>query len=344
MPENNLHVKEAAQLLANGKLVAFPTETVYGLGADASNEDALTALFAIKGRPNKHPVIVHLGEHEQVGDWCSELPEAAIVLGKMFWPGPMTLVLKKADHVHDLVTGGQDTVALRIPSHPLALELLREFGKGVAAPSANRFGRISPTSAEDVKAEFGNELGMILDGGACQVGIESTIIDVSGPIPRILRPGMILIESIYVALYELGLKVPDANRDDTPRVPGSMPAHYSPSTPLKLFPSTNLIQAVEKLEREGQEVAVLSFQSAPMLQKRWLTASRFPTHYAHSLYKNLRKLDSFGSDLIIIEQPPLESDWDGINDRLQRASGRGSDSTGTGPDSSLNEMEVCDGP
>lgn len=331
MTEENLAVKEAAQILASGRLLAFPTETVYGLGADASNAEALEALFKAKGRPTKHPVIVHLAEHEQVGDWCADLPEAAIVLGKLFWPGPMTLVLKKAEHVHDMITGGQDTVAIRIPSHPLAQELLKEFGKGVAAPSANKFGKLSPTSAEDVKAEFGDEIS-VLDGGACQVGIESTIIDVSGASPRILRPGIIQTESIYVALHEVGLKVPDANKAGSPRVPGSLPAHYAPSTPVKLLPSDNFIKNVEQLEREGQEVAVLSFHNAPLLQKRWISSSRFPAHYAHTLYKNLRKLDSMGSDLIVVEQPPEESDWEGINDRLLRAAGMGD-----------SAAEACDG-
>lgn len=332
MIEDNAPVKEAAQLLASGKLVAFPTETVYGLGADASNPAALEALFKAKGRPTKHPVIVHLAEHEQVTQWCREIPEAAVVLGKMFWPGPLTLVLKKADHVHDLVTGGQDTVAIRIPSHPLAQELLKEFGKGVAAPSANKFGRISPTSADDVKGDFGDEVAMVLDGGACQVGIESTIVDVSGDTPRILRPGMIQVESLYVALYEIGLKVPDSNMDGSPRVPGSLPAHYSPSTPLQVLPGEGFVKAVEQFEREGKEVAALSFQNAPVLQKRWIHASRFPAHYAHTLYKNLRKLDAYNSDLILVEAPPQESDWEGINDRLRRAAGNGN-----------SAAEACDG-
>lgn len=334
MTEKNTAIQEAAQALARGQLVAFPTETVYGLGADASNPDALDLLFKAKGRPSKHPVIVHVAEHEQVGDWCRELPEAAIILGKLFWPGPMTLVLKKAEHVHDLITGGQDTIAIRIPSHPMALELLGEFGKGIAAPSANKYGRLSPTSAEDVRAEFENEIALVLDGGACPVGIESTIIDVSGETPRILRPGMIQTESVFVALHEIGLQNPlSSSKEDAPRVPGSTASHYAPRTPLKLLSSEQLVQEVEKLEREGQEIAVLSFQNAPVLQKRWINASRFPGHYAHTLYKNLRKLDSYGSDLIIVEQPPQEADWEAINDRLRRAAGN----------AESNGSEVCDG-
>lgn len=330
--ENSMAVKEAAQLLAEGRLVAFPTETVYGLGADATNGAALEALFKAKGRPTKHPVIVHVAEHEQVSDWVAELPEAAILLGKLFWPGPLTLILKKAEHVHDMITGGQDTVAIRIPSHPLAQELLREFGKGVAAPSANKFGRLSPTTAEDVRADFADEVAMVLDGGACQVGIESTIVDVSSDTPRILRPGMIQTESLYVALHEVGLSVPEANKSGGPRVPGSMTTHYAPTTAVKLVSSDNFAKSVEQLEREGNEVAVLSFEKAPMLQKRWITCSRFPAHYAHMLYKNLRKLDSYGSDLIVVEQPPLESDWEGVNDRLRRAAGMGDSGS-----------EACDG-
>jgi L-threonylcarbamoyladenylate synthase len=328
--EETRAVKKAVQALLHGELVAFPTETVYGLGADAENPAALKKLFAAKGRPDRHPLIVHLAEPEDVEKWCIDLPEAAFVLGNVFWPGPLTLVLKKGRHVLDLVTGGQDTVAVRVPSHPVARELLREFGSGIAAPSANKFGRLSPTSAEDVKAEFGDEVAVVLDAGACQVGIESTIVDLSLPTPRILRPGIIQAESIFVALSHLGLGS-CSQTDPVPRVPGSMPTHYAPNTPLRLVSSELLQVELARLEQEGVDAAVLSFKAAPVLRRNWITATRFAPHYAHMLYRNLRKLDAVGADLLLVEEPPCGGEWEGVRDRLCRASG------------SSEEMEVCDG-
>lgn len=328
--EENTALKEACQALSRGQLVAFPTETVYGLGADASNADALKKLFQTKGRPSTHPVIVHLSDGEDAKKWCAEFPESAVILSKVFWPGPLTLVLKKARHVLDLVTGGQDTVALRVPSHPLAQSLLQEFGSGIAAPSANKFGRLSPTSAEDVRNEFGDEIAMVLDGGQCEVGIESTIVDLTGEEPRILRPGMIQAESIFVALSGLELPAQRTNAAK-PRVPGDLPSHYAPNTPLQLVSSDNLLAQVESMEREGRDTAVLSFRNAPVLHRHWISASRYPSHYAHMLYRYLRKLDLLGAELIIVEEPPEGAEWEGVRDRLQRAAG-----------SSSNEEE-CDG-
>ena len=313
-------VKEAAQALSRGQLVGFPTETVYGLGADAANEEALKKLYELKGRPSNHPVIVHLSSADELSKWCSDLPAAATELAKIFWPGPLTMVLKKGKHVLNQVTGGQDTVALRVPSHPVAQALLNEFGSGIAAPSANKFGKLSPTSADDVRSEFGNELAIVLDGGPSEVGIESSIVDLSGPEARILRPGMIQAESIYLALAELGIKAAEPRPDD-PRVPGSLPSHYAPGTPLRLVSSERFNQELEELERSGTETAVLAFRPAPMLHRNWLTATRFPEHYAHTLYRNLRKLDSLGAELILLEEPPCEPEWEGIWDRLRKAAG-----------------------
>lgn len=322
MSEENQQIEEAVKALSAGLLVAFPTETVYGLGADASNPEALKRLYAAKGRPEKHPVIVHIHRAEDMDKWASSVPDAAHILAKLFWPGPLTLVLKKARHVPEQVTGGQDTVAIRVPSHPLAQALLSSFGSGVAAPSANKFGRLSPTCAEDVRNEFGDEIAMVLDGGASEIGIESTIVDLSSEHPRILRPGMIQSESIMVALQELGQEI-GSKLEGTPRVPGSLPQHYAPQTPLQILSEAELINQLKNLETEGKDVAVLSFRSAPMFHKQWITAERFPEHYAHTLYRNLRKLDSLGADLILVEAPAEDSEWEGIRDRLSRAAGTG---------------------
>ncbi|WP_442770390.1 L-threonylcarbamoyladenylate synthase, partial [Zoogloea ramigera] len=189
-------IQRAVQLLRQGELVALPTETVYGLGADALNPDAVAKIFAAKGRPSDHPLIVHLADASQIMTWAREVPKDAIALARAFWPGPLTLILKRDESVPDLVTGGQDTVGLRVPNHPVALELLRAFGSGVAAPSANRFGRISPTTAEHVRQELGERVALILDGGACAVGLESTIVDLSRGVPVILRPGAIGADDI----------------------------------------------------------------------------------------------------------------------------------------------------
>lgn len=322
MFEEDQQIVEAAKALSSGLLVAFPTETVYGLGADASNPDALKRLYAAKGRPEKHPVIVHLLKGEDMAKWASSVPESAHVLAKLFWPGPLTLVLKKAKHVSNQITGGQDTIAIRVPNHPLAQALLSAFGSGIAAPSANKFGRLSPTSAEDVRSEFGDEIAMVLDGGPSKIGIESTIVDLSSEQPRILRPGMIHSKSIMAALKELGQEI-NSPAEDKPRVPGSLPQHYAPRTPLKIMAVKELLDEVKALKAAGKEVAVLSFKSAPISNKQWISVERFPEHYAHTLYRNLRKLDSLGADLILVEEPPESSEWEGIRDRLSRAAGTG---------------------
>ena len=217
-------IRDAAAILRRGGLVAFPTETVYGLGADASNPAAVARIYAVKGRPPNHPVIVHIGESGQWARWAREFPEHAAKLAARFWPGPLTLVLRRASGVGDYLTGGQETIGLRVPGHPIALELLREFRGGIAAPSANRFGRVSPTSAEHVRSDLGSDVDLILDGGACEIGIESTIVDVSRGRPVVLRPGRISEDDIASALG-----FPPARRDPgAPRAPGALPSHYAP--------------------------------------------------------------------------------------------------------------------
>jgi L-threonylcarbamoyladenylate synthase len=245
-------INQAVNILRTGGLVAFPTETVYGLGADARNSEALAKIFAAKQRPMDHPLIVHLADVSQLTDWAREIPESAHQLADIFWPGPLTLILKKARGVVDLVTGGQETVGLRIPSHPVAQALLKEFNSGIAAPSANRFGRISPTSAEAVREELGQSVDLILSGGQCEVGLESTILDLSSDIPVILRPGMITglqIESILniPVLYQ---------KKNAPRVSGALESHYAPDTPLALIQSDHLLDYLRQVP--DQKVAVLT--------------------------------------------------------------------------------------
>ena len=318
-----LPVKQAADKLRAGELVAFPTETVYGLGADASNPVALAKIFAAKGRPADHPLIVHVADAEQLGQWARDIPPAATALAKAFWPGPLTLILKRQPTVPDLVTGGQDTVGLRVPNHPLALQLLKAFGGGLAAPSANRFGRISPTTAQHVREELGHSVSLVLDGGPCKVGIESTILDLSRGEPVILRPGMISAEQIGQVLGKLPAG-PDKKAGaiaNTPRVSGSLDSHDAPTTSMRLVSPRQLVAAVDKLMNEGARVAVLSPQPCPHAHESvvWQQALNQPAAYARDLYANLRGLDRSGASVILVEQPPKNPEWLAIGDRLTRA-------------------------
>jgi L-threonylcarbamoyladenylate synthase len=317
-------IERAAAILRAGGLVAFPTETVYGLGADAANPAAVAKIFAAKGRPQDHPLIVHLADIGQLPLWAAQISPAALQLAAAFWPGPLTLVLKRAAGVPDCVTGGQDTVGLRIPGHPVALALLRAFAgaaggrrfSGVAAPSANKFGRISPTTAEHVRSELGAAVDWVLDGGECEVGIESTIIDLSRGQPVLLRPGQITPARIAAVLgAEVG--APDAA---APRAPGALDSHYAPRTPLHLIGAAELPARLAALR--GKKLAVLARTEAPpgLRDVQWQTAPRAVAGYAHELYASLRRLDALGCDLILVEAPPAMPEWQGVNDRLARAS------------------------
>lgn len=310
-------IARAAAILKSGGVVAFPTETVYGLGADASNPQAVAKIYALKGRPSNHPVIVHLASAAMLGDWAHDVPERASRLAVRFWPGPLTLVLRRGPRVPDAVTGGQDTVAIRVPAHPVARALLEAFGGGIAAPSANRFGRVSTTTAAHVRAEFGAALECVLDGGECDVGIESTIVDLSGPQPTLLRPGGVPLAALEDALGE-ELAAPGAA---APRAPGTLAAHYAPGTPLMLVDADVVLELVGSLARQGKKLAVLSFSPLQPLVPgiRWLTTSPDPQAYAHALYANLRELDALGADLILVERPPEHPDWFAVLDRLTRA-------------------------
>ena len=314
---NSEEIEKAAAVLRQGGLVAFPTETVYGLGADASNPAAIRKLYAVKGRPADHPVIVHLADIAQLPQWAREVTPVAQKLAQQFWPGPLTLLFKRAPGVSDAVTGGQDTVAIRIPSHPIAQLLLKKFGGGVAAPSANRFGRVSATLAEHVRQEFGDAVDFVVDGGQSDVGIESTVVDATGAAPVLLRPGHITAHKIEQAAG-VGLAMPTAQ---SPRAPGTLAAHYAPATPLLVMESDLLLELAATLTRQGKRVAVLARSALQPLHAglTWIAAPTDAQAYAHDLYANLRALDAANCDALLVEQLPQDADWAAINDRVGRA-------------------------
>jgi L-threonylcarbamoyladenylate synthase len=319
-------IRAAALKLEEGGLVAFPTETVYGLGADAENPAAVARIYAAKGRPSNHPVIVHVAPDADIGYWAAAIPEEARKLIDAFWPGPLTLILKRAAHIPDAVSGGQDSVGLRCPSHPVARALLQTFkgGKGgVAAPSANKFGHVSPTTAQHVRDEFGagpdNLVDCVLDGGPSEVGIESTILDLSrmdshGPV--LLRPGQLSAARIAEVIGMAPL-LPDAA---APRASGTLEAHYAPGTPVALIERERLPDLLLQLSSLGRRVALIrraSPTASNVLAQMELPAT--PDGYAHGLYAALRTMDAVNADLILIESLPSDSEWHGVNDRLRRA-------------------------
>ena len=301
----------AANLLAGG-LVAFPTETVYGLGADACNAEAVARIYGVKGRPADHPLIVHVASMDGLGDWADEVPQYAIALAREFWPGPMTLIVKRSELAGDFVTGGQDTVGVRVPNHPVALGLLEAFaragGKGVAAPSANRFGNVSPTTAQavvDELSEYLAESDQILDGGACAVGVESTIIDCTGDAPRILRPGAVTAQMIAETT---GLAVAGAAEAEWIRVSGSLESHYAPDAAVVL----------DQSPVAGQGFIALADVATPDGVVR-LAAPKTHDEFARVLYAALRAADESGLDCVVVHQPVGDGIAIAIRDRLKRA-------------------------
>ncbi len=313
-------IKVAAKLLSQGRLVAFPTETVYGLGADASNPIAINRIFQAKGRPSDHPLIVHIASVDNIDDWAINIPEAAIRLANHFWPGPLAIILNKKPEVPLEVTGGQNTVGLRMPNHPVALQLLKVFGGGIAAPSANRFCRISPTQAAHVEEELGATVDMILDGGACEVGVESTIVDLSGDIPRLLRPGHITRQEIE-AILQTELSGAASQKERDVRAPGMMTLHYAPLTVAMLCHHDQLTNIIKILNLQNKTIGLLAYQYNPP-ENRGLHLLCMPEQadsYAQILYASLRDLDSRELDIILIEQPPETYAWHAINDRLGKA-------------------------
>ena len=307
----NPEVRRAAQILRAGGLVAFPTETVYGLGADAANEKAVARLYAVKRRPTDHPVIIHFAAAQAAFDWAREVPDAARKLAQKFWPGPLTLILKRSRQARDFVTGAQDTVGLRVPSHPVAQELLRLFDGAIAAPSANRFGLVSPTTAAHVRDDLGKDVDLVLEGGASDVGIESTIVDLSGATPVLLRPGHISKAEVEALIGAVGEK--DAT---SPRHSGGLERHYAPRTPARLV-ATYALDG--EIANGKHKVAVLAFSRPDERVDYWLRMPRDPHAYAQRLYAALRELDSAGCERILVEAPPDAPEWDAVRDRLRRA-------------------------
>lgn len=310
-------VYRAVEILRRGGLVAFPTETVYGLGADAENELAVRQVFAVKGRPSAHPLIVHLGTPDRLDAWVRDVPRPARVLARTFWPGPLTLVLPRSARASDAVTGGQETVAVRVPDHPVAIELLKAFGGGLAAPSANRFGRVSPTTAAHVRSDLGGDVELVLDGGPCQVGVESTIVDLSSGVPRLLRPGGVPKEALE---RTLGEPLAIASGDDV-RAPGLLPSHYAPKAGVRLATRSNVDERVRALLEEGRaKVAVLGPVGtiAPPGAKLFLLPED-PAGQARALYGELRQIDTEGFDVIVAVLPPETGLGLAVRDRLTRA-------------------------
>lgn len=322
-------VQEAAEVLRAGGLVAFPTETVYGLGADASNAEAVRKVFAVKRRPSWHPLIVHLGDAGMLDEWAVDIPDEARVLADRFWPGPLTMILARSARVPGTVTGGQDTVGLRVPDQQVALAMLAAFGGGVAAPSANHFGRTSPTTAEDVRSELGDEVDLVLDGGPCAVGVESTIVDLSsldsaknpGSTPTILRPGAVtaaMLEEVLgrQALPRVGMDHP------TVRAPGTLDSHYSPDARVELSNSLRVSRRASVLVAEGLRVGVLAPTSMRVPPEvHHFDPAGDAASYARCLYRRFREADSIGLDVLLVVPPEPDGVGLAVVDRINRAAG-----------------------
>ncbi len=319
-PSSSL-IDTAAELLRNGGLVAFPTETVYGLGANACDPMAVRRIFEAKGRPTDHPLIVHLHSPENLDFWAKDITESVWRLAEHFWPGPLTLILKRR-HAPLTVTGGQETVGLRIPNHPVALALLKAFDGGLAAPSANRFGKVSPTRAKHVRAELGDRVDLVLEGGPCRVGVESTILSLAGDQPRLLRPGEISLSALQETL---GTEVLTPSSASTIRAPGLLKSHYTPETRFEVCPKNELNRRGNQLAGSGLRIAVMLIGSAQKQQPENMafTPIFMPDaagEYARKLYAVLRLLDNAEFDVLLAESPPGTEPWQAVNDRLKRAS------------------------
>ena len=321
-------VQQAAAHIRAGELVAFPTETVYGLGADASNDEAVAKIFAAKGRPADHPLIVHLASSTQVNDYASSVPPFAQALIKAFWPGPLTVILPRKPGVATAAAGGQNSIGLRCPAHPLALEFLnacKQLGvSGVAGPSANKFGRVSPTTAQHVVQEFASVAGaalMVLDGGACSVGIESSIVDCTRSAPVLLRPGVLTREQLSAACGQPVLSA-DHTPDNAPRAPGTLESHYAPDAKVRLMDAKAIQTALNLLGADAAHIAVYA-RSIVHITSSKVLYRRMPDDAlatAEQLFAVLRDFDAQGVKLIWIEPVPEATEWDGVRDRLARAS------------------------
>ncbi len=314
-------VEQAAEHIRAGELVAFPTETVYGLGADASSDTAVAKIFAAKGRPSDHPLIVHIASSKQVLDYASSVPVFAERLIKAFWPGPLTIILPRKPGVATAAAGGQNSIGLRCPAHPLALEFLKACSTGVAGPSANKFGRVSPTTAQHVAQEFGDEL-MVLDGGPCTVGIESSIVDCTRSVPVLLRPGVLTREQLSAACGQPVLSADEAADDKAPRAPGTLESHYAPNAKVRLMDAKAIQTALDLLGVDAANIAIYA-RSIVRIKSSKVLYRRMPDDAlatANQLFAVLRDFDAQGVKLIWIELVPDSVDWDGVRDRLARAS------------------------
>jgi L-threonylcarbamoyladenylate synthase len=296
-------IDRAVEVLRAGGLVAFPTETVYGLGADATNPEAVRRIYQVKGRPPGHPLIVHLGTADELGEWARDVPPAARALARACWPGPLTMLVARPAGVSTVVTGGRDTVGVRVPAHPMALELLRAFGGGVAAPSANRFGRVSPTTAEHVLTDLGDAVDLILDGGPCRIGVESTIVDVTVDPPVVLRPGGVPIEVIAAVVGT------DVGRSPAgpSRAPGMLASHYAPNAAVEVVEDPRAAaERVDELARAGRRGELLD-------------PGPDEVRFAHELYAWLRDADRRGVEVLVVVPPPATGLGWAVRDRLGKA-------------------------
>jgi L-threonylcarbamoyladenylate synthase len=313
----------AVTALRRGGLVAFPTETVYGLGADAENEAAVARLFSVKGRPRNHPLIVHIASADDLPRWSSQVPESAARLAAACWPGPLTLLLRKSARVPGATTGGLDSVGLRVPGHPLALELLRSFGGGVAAPSANRFGKVSPTTAEHVRADLGSDVDVLLDGGPCDVGVESTIVDLTSSRPVLLRPGGITVERLESILGESVSRQAPAGA----RAPGMLASHYAPRARVELVPPSELESRADELALAGERVALLLAPGDARTSGRTIPnvlvidLGESERDAAQRLYAALRRADVDGASVVLASIPEARGLSEALADRLLKAAG-----------------------
>jgi L-threonylcarbamoyladenylate synthase len=311
-------IDTAVRLLRAGRLVAVPTETVYGLAADASNAEAVRSIFLAKQRPANHPLIVHLSGSDQLPRWAREIPATAWRLAEAFWPGPLTLLLHKGDAVPSDVTGGRPTIGLRVPAHPVLLRVLDALGGGLAAPSANPYKRLSPTTADQVMAGLDGRIDAVLDGGPCAVGLESTIVDLTGETPRILRAGPITRRQLEAVL---GTTVEFPEQHDA-AVPGNVAVHYQPRTPLSVIDTATLRARLTGLRPDARIALAYFSTDLPLATMGILRSLRMPADkpgFARAMYDALHTLDGIGADAIWLERPPAGEDWRDVHDRLSRA-------------------------
>ena len=313
-------IDEAVRLLRAGRLVAVPTETVYGLAADAANPEAVRGIFAAKQRPANHPLIVHLSGAGQLSRWAQKIPDAAWRLAEAFWPGPLTLLLHKANTVPPEVTGGRSSIGLRVPDHPVLLRILDTLGGGLAAPSANPYKRLSPTTADQVFEGLSGRIDAVLDGGPCAVGLESTIVDLTRDAPRILRAGPITRRQLSDVL---GVEVEFPEHHDA-AVPGNVAVHYQPRTPLHVFDTETLRMRLTQLPADA-DIALAHTSDGLPISTGVLRTLRLPAEksgFARALYDALHTLDQAGANAIWLERPPMHEDWRDVHDRLSRAASR----------------------